>query len=198
MDLVVRFEVDACSPRSKPKTTTSTLKAAPTNSNLDDLSDLLTGLKVSPATVDSTTTATATTAATTDITILRGGYQVPQSAIMELTTRSERNADNMDWSENYPQLFLSQTAQHVLGVHQKGTFRKIEKRSLDSPEMRRVAERCQRTVRDLRAMLTVVQDLVVEHGERGRLSLVCQGGVLKVYERVGRESCLPEDVMSRF
>lgn len=200
MSLVVRFAVDACSPRPEPKATTSTLKATRTSSTPDDISDLLSGLKVSPEFTRATSTATAacTPATTPDIIIVHGGYQVPQGSIMELTTRSERNAQNMEWNEYYPQLFLSQTAQHVLGVHQKGTFSRIEERSLESPEMRRVAASCQRTVKDLRAMLQVIQDLVVEHGERGRLSLLCEGGVLKVYERTSQESCLPDDVMGRF
>ncbi|TCD66859.1 hypothetical protein EIP91_000813 [Steccherinum ochraceum] len=121
MSFVVRFAVDACSPRPEPKATTSTLEAARTSSSLDDISDLLSGLKVSPEFTQATSTATAasTPATTPDIVIVHGGYQVPQGSIMELTTRSERNAQNMEWNEYYPQLFLSQTAQHVLGVHQK-------------------------------------------------------------------------------
>lgn len=197
--LVVRFEVDACTPRPQPKTTKPAAKAAPVTagSNVDDLSNLLSGLKVS-STPATTTTASSPTSSQSDIAVIRAGYEVSQSAIMELTTRSERNAVNLDWKESYPQLFLSQTSQHILGVHMRGSFRRVETRRLDSSEMRSVEADCQRTLKQLRAMLKVIQDLVREHGQRGRLSLVCQGGILKVYERESKESSLPDEVMDRF
>lgn len=194
--IVVRFEVDACIPRIQPKVTKTA--SSKTSGNVDDLSDLLSGLKVSSA-PDTTPNSTQTsTTSGSDITIVRGGYEVPQNAIMELTTRSERNVVNLDWNENFPQLFLSQTTQHALGVHFRGEFRRIETRKIDSTEMKRIEEACQPNFKQLRKMLKVIQDLVVEHGQRGRLSLVCQGGVLKVYERSSQASCLPDDVMDRF
>ncbi|THH19456.1 hypothetical protein EUX98_g8774 [Antrodiella citrinella] len=201
LNLVVRFEVDACMPRppqSKVEATSKAPKPAPPSSNVDDLSDLLSGLNVSSTSASPTVAPTTTGSSPSDVTIIRAGYEVAQSAIIELTTRSERNVDNIDWTENFPQLFLSQTAHHILGIHARGTFHRVETRRLDSPDLQSVEGKCQRAFKRLKTMLKVIQDLVVEYGERGRLSLVYQGGILKVYKRDSEASCLPDDVMERF
>lgn len=199
--------MDACAPASRPQAQlpraivwrsgkpASEAAARGREDNVDDLSNYFSGLNVTSRDV---VTSSSSATQQPDITIVRGGYQVPQSAIMEMTTRSERNVVNLDWKENYPQLFLSQTSQHILGVHSRGFFRSIQIRRIDSPEMRAIDTACQKSFKQLTAFLKVIQDLVIEHGERGRLSLVCQGGNLKVYERESQKSCLPDDVMDRF
>ncbi len=188
MAVVVRFEVDACitTPRTKvpvPKRT---------GPNVDDLSDLLSGLSVSR------TKEEVHPLSGTELRILKAGCYVPQDSIIEMTTRSERNAAHFDWDDAYPQLFLSHTTNHFMAVHQNGRFSIIQKRRLDSDEMKSIGRRMQPAFRRLKAVLEVVQELVVLYGKDGRLSLVCQRGVLKVYKRVSTESCLPNDVLARF
>lgn len=51
----------------------------------------------------------------------------------------------------------------------------------------------------LRRALGLIQDVVFKYGQRGRLSLVCVGGTLKVYERMSKDSTfLPDEHMQRF
>ena len=115
-----------------------------------------------------------------------------------MATRSERNVTQFDWDDSYPQLFLSHTMNHFLAVHTNGRFTRIVKRRLDSPEMKSIGDRVQPALRRLKSVLESIQELVMLHGKDGRLSLVCQGGVLKVYKRASTESFLPSDILARF
>lgn len=104
-----------------------------------------------------------------------------------------------EWKELYPQLFLSQTPHHFLGVHQSGRFREVEKRKLGTdPDFLAVANQMQESLKKLRQALEMIQELVIEHGAKGRLSLVCEDGELKVYERESQASCLPKEFIARF
>ena len=64
--------------------------------------------------------------------------------------------------------------------------------------MRAVDIGAQAGFRKLRKVLQEIQELVVEHGQRGRLSLVCRDGGLRVFARTSDASCLPESVLERF
>ena len=69
---------------------------------------------------------------------------------------------------------------------------------LDDAEMRAIHTQYDDVFKKLRALLGTIQRLVVACGKEGRLSLVCRRGLLAMYEREDRESCLPEAVMNRF
>lgn len=188
LKLVVRFEVDACLPPSvaKPKGASA--------SDIDALADALsnTSLASTPKEMPS---------ATEDkygLRVLRGGNLVDQDNVAELTTISARRRGLFNWAETYPQLFLSQTPHHLLGVHDRGRFESIEQRKLGSADLRSIEESLQGVLWQLRLVLDVIKALVVKHGSSGRLSLVCQGGELKVYKRSSEDSCLPEDILARF
>lgn len=181
--MVVRFEVDACIP--PPKVATKPKKAPAADP--DDLVAALGGLSIE--------TTTATAAADPRLTILRGGYEVAQSALIELTTRTERRASEFDWVDPYPQLFLSQTPNHYLGVHDRGEFRSLRKNKLGAPAFAQVENSAQASLRKLCALLKTIKAEVVGAGERGRLSVVCVSGTLMVYQRTSEEGCLPRDVM---
>ena len=130
--------------------------------------------------------------------VRRGGVVVDQENIAELTTISMKRRGLFNWSEAYPQLFLSQTPCHFLGVHDRGRFDTIEQRRLGSGDLRSIEQSLQGVLWQLRFLLDIIKELVVEHGRSGRLSLVCQGGELKVYTRSSKDSCLPEDILARF
>lgn len=191
LKIVLRFEVDSCllDQTSKAKDNS----AATTTKVDDDLSSLLSGL-----TVTSTSSSPATVLDASGLRIQRGGRQVPHEAILELTTRSERNADQFDWGNAYPQLFFSQTPNHYLAVHNSGTFTRIIKHTLDSTELKKIDKNAQGNFKRLRRALQDIQDVVKQHGQRGRLTLVHQNGTVKVYERTDTKSCLPDDIMKRF
>ncbi|KAI0738902.1 hypothetical protein C8Q80DRAFT_1112906 [Daedaleopsis nitida] len=206
LKMVVRFEVDACIPQPRaggaPTSPTRTQPASPrkstaTSANVDSLTDLLANLGVS----SQSNAATSSTESASDITVIRAGSQVPQRALVELTTRSAKYVDAFDWKEQYPQLLLSGTPHLFLAVHDRGMFERIKKHELGTAELRRTVESSPQTqgaFRRLGEALRAIQRLVVEHGPRTRLSLVCRDGALEVFVRTGTEGGLPESELERF
>ncbi|KDQ49911.1 hypothetical protein JAAARDRAFT_74462 [Jaapia argillacea MUCL 33604] len=191
LKMVVRFEVDACIP---PPATKRDLSSA---SNVDDLIDSLANVNIKDDKSGDPSQTIAGGASPT-LKIIHAGSEVPQSNIVELGTRSERNLETYSWIETYPQLFLSQTPHHFLGVHKNGRFSTIQKRKLGSPDLLHWEKRMEDNFKKLRKALEEIQKLVIEHGQRGRLTLVSVDGKLKVYERAEMDSCLSDDVIRRF
>lgn len=185
---MLRYAVDACLPDSaKPGLVLNA------DDKTDDLSNLLLKLDVS-----SDDPSPDFTINEHDVRVQRGGSVIPQDAIIEITTRNERALYQFDWTFAFPQLFLSQTHNHHLAVHQKGTFSRIVKRTLDDPEMKKIQAGIQGSFVRLRQVMQDIQSLAKEHGQRGRLSLVYRRGVMEVYQRVKDDSCIPDDIMRRF
>lgn len=182
LKMVVRFEVDACLPPTRSR---KSIDAA----TVDEVSSLLEAVNISSAT--SSTTQTPYT-----LNIVTGGYEAKSAAIMELTTRFEGRAAQFDWTDKYLQLYLSQTPHYVLGLHNRGRFSDIQRRKLS--EFQDLEDKLQPDLKALRKVLDTMQQLVVEHGQRGRLTLVCKNGVLKVYERTSQDSSLPDQMMALF
>lgn len=185
--MVVRFEVDACIPPARKA-------RALTKSNVDDLTDALANVSFSSA----PKAKVKTVEDGYGLRIRQAGSYVPQSNIIELATVSiVRHSKGYDWSEAYPQIFLSHTPHHYLAVHKNGRFEFVEKRDLGT-DFLDVEESEQPALRKLRQVLGAIKDIVVEHGNKGRLTLVQQGGELKVYERNSKASCLPEEILKKF
>ena len=208
MKMVVRFEVDAClstgSGSRVPKTKTA---------SVDDLADALGGMAIQNRT--SATTKTASPSSTSPIIdIVRAGTQVPQEALIEVTSRSAFFLNQLDWNELYPQLALSQTPALYLGVHERGVFTKLNEWHLDgtrttgssnttAPDIS--AQRQETGVQMVRLarLLEDVQELAIARGPgpAGSFSLVGEDGELRVYGRekgTRAKSCLPSDVLARF
>lgn len=184
--IVVRFEVDACIP---PPATRSRVASKP---DMNALTDALAGVSLSSASNKKVQIDTS------GLHIIQAGVHIPQSNIVELTTVSKMRHARFDWSEAYSQLFLSQTPHHFLAVHDRGRFNMVEKRKLGSEDLDDIEETTQIALWKLMQALDTIKNMVVEHGKSGRLSLVCQAGEMKVYERSSQESCLPEDVLKKF
>ncbi len=180
--MVVRFEVDACipPPAKYPRRSIS---------SIDELTETMNAIQLSQPARSSQ-----------HLTMLEGGTEVSQSAVVELTTRSQMNmqTNGYNWKEAYPQLFFSQTAHHFLAVHQRGRFQEIRKTKLSSEELQSVADEAQVDLKRVRQALALIQEIVIKHGKKGRLSLICQGGELKLYSRSNEESCLPESALKLF
>ncbi|KAJ7659860.1 hypothetical protein B0H17DRAFT_908066, partial [Mycena rosella] len=188
LKMIVRFEVDACIPTPvKPSAASKSVKS------VDDLGDILAGIKLA---APSTSAPAAKTS--NGLTVVDGGATIPHSAIVELTTRSDRRQAEFDWKDAYPQLFFSQTPHHFLAVHTHGRFTAVNKRKLGSPELQAVERKIQPSLKKLRAALDVIKNIVVEHGQRGRLTLVCINGKLQIFERTSSASCLPDEMMAQF
>ena len=205
LKMVVRCEVDACIPepasesaaRTTRTTASRTARPSVTSSNVDDLSDMLSGLNVERGT--STSTVSPVTQST-DISVIHAGIQRPQSSMVELTTRSARYIDGFDWAEQYPQLLLTSIPHLFLAMHERGVFQGIKRHELGTEEFRRVENdsKIQKGFRQLVAVLRTVQSLVKEHGARGRLSLVCYDGRLEVFERTSDQGTVPASDLERF
>lgn len=188
LKMVVRYEVDACMPQSRRRL--STKNEATT---LDSLADAMSNIKLT------STTAPFSSSTMPTLNIINAGTYVPQASIIELTTVAEFRRDNFSWQEAYPQLFFSQTAHHFLAVHYRGRFTSVEKRKLSSQtDFQTVQEQMKPTFKKLRKTLEVIQRLIIEHGSRKKLTLVCSEGQLAVYERRSPASCLPDEAMSCF
>jgi hypothetical protein len=198
LKVVVRFEVDACLPSQgsgpkaigKPRVDDDD---DPEAALLGALSGLSIGTNTRSGTVSSPSPLTST-----DLKILRAGTQVPQSGLIEMTTRSEISAAQFDWADAYPQLYLSQTPHHYLAVHRSGTFFKVTKREIGKKDLVAIENKAQPGFKKLRKLLGEIQTRVKAGGTNGRISLVCKDGTLKVHERTNEESCLPEDLLTLF
>jgi hypothetical protein len=202
LKMIVRFGVDACLPTNtgpgQAKTTeTSGITQTANVSAVDDLLKSFGSLKLQ----------SATTKASSTIDVVRAGTQVPQDALLEVTSRSANYVDQLDWNELYPQLVLSQTPAVRLGVHQRGTFTNLRQWQVDGSADSSVpglsAQRKETAMQIVRlaAVLKRVQQLAIARGPgpAGSFSLICEGGVLRVYGRnADKKGCLPRDVIARF
>jgi hypothetical protein len=127
------------------------------------------------------------------LTIRRGGQMVPQSSLIELTSSRQLN-----WPEQYPQLYLSQTPWMYKASHREGEFQTVSKVELGSPELKVVAEKSKVKFERLRDALQTIKDIVVKAGPEGRLSFVLEDKELQVYDRESPSSCLTTDAMALF
>lgn len=183
--MVVRFEVDACLPSEgeaylhHSKTATN---IAPGHANTPAVSSTITVTKFG-------------------LTITRGAMRaLDPEATIEIKTTGQTGR-SFDWKEFYPQLYLSGTRHHIFAKHKDGVFTTIQKRDMltcvDDIQRSRMGE----NLGKLAATLISIKKLVRRYGKDGRISLIFDGktrSTIKVYERVRRDSCLPEELLRRF
>ncbi|KAI9448926.1 hypothetical protein F5148DRAFT_987853 [Russula earlei] len=217
LKMIVRFEVDACSSSTNAGTATATqpeisdMKNYEKNKPSQSVADLADALEsINLASAASAPTKTSARSSEPIINVIRAGTQVPQDALLELTSRSKYYVDQLDWNELYPQLVLSQTPTLHLGIHERGTFTELREWRVDgagadgdtgapadfAAQRRRTAEHVVRLAR----VLEDVQELAISRGPgpAGSFSLVCERGQLRVYACKGAKSCLLPDVKERF
>lgn len=196
--MVVRFEVDACLPSHGSDH--KIIGKLPVEDSGDPEAALLGAL--SSLSIGTRTRSSAkppqSPLTSTDLKIFRTGTQVPQSDLIEMTTRSEISAAQFDWGDAYPQLYFSQTPNHYLAVHRTGTFFKVTKRKIGKSDLVAIERREQPGFKKLRKILGEIQARVKRGGADGRISLVCKNGILKVHERTNKGSCLPEASLALF
>ncbi|KZT00308.1 uncharacterized protein LAESUDRAFT_739677 [Laetiporus sulphureus 93-53] len=174
LTLVVRFEVNAfIAALPSPGVVSS-------SSNIGSLSDMLSGLNVATVTCDLMVDGAASTA---ELDVIRTGSE---------------NAEKYDWRDAYPQLYLSQICNHYLAVHNRGEFETITKCTVDDAEMKHFDISAQNGFKKLCHILETVQELVVEYGQRGCLSLVHRDRQLQAFDRIKHNVYLPEDMLRRF
>jgi len=133
------------------------------------------------------------------LTILGHGNPVQESSIVELKTIKEEipfRAKRIQWGKHYPQVYFSQTQHLFVATHHQGLFHTVTKgRICDAGN---VALTVGTKLGKLHDALKTIQEMVIETGLEGRLSLVSRNGELEAVERKDRSSCLPEDLLLRF
>lgn len=135
-----------------------------------------------------------------DVRIIRAGSsEVPQTHLLELKTHTMKDDNRMymDWPKTYPQLFLSQTPHVHHAYHKNGTFTLVKKFTLGERDLEDVDKKAQVGFKKLRKVLGYVKSLALKYGAT-RVSLVCMGGALRVYQIPRGESCLPKDALALF
>ena len=136
----------------------------------------------------------------TSLTILSRGSLVPQWSLIELKTRSNLRADDIDWEDTYPQPLISRASNMFICIHNRGTFEYFNRKSLLEIEAMPEAKKTREGLTLLRRTLGAIQDVVLAIGDGARLSLVYKKGerYITVYERKGKEELLVEEILGLF
>lgn len=64
--------------------------------------------------------------------------------------------------------------------------------------MEPIDQNAQAGFKKLKVLLNAIQEIVRKYGMNGRISLVCQGKELGVYQREKSDSCLPKYALALF
>ena len=181
LKILLRFEVDACTG----------------SSDFDDLASGFSGLGITP--VIPLPTGTSTGSGMSGISVIQTTPRtlVAQSSLIELKTRASHRP--LDWTETYPQLYLSQTAYLYLAKHTKGNFGAVEKIKLTGDSMKIYAKQAEVGMAKLKAVLDEVLEVVRKESDGVGLSLVSVGGKLMLYKRKERTGkALGDEILTRF
>ncbi|KAK2465269.1 hypothetical protein APHAL10511_002623 [Amanita phalloides] len=177
LNVVLRSTVDAFIPTSN-------------STNVDDIVDIFSSLDISQQ-----TSSSAEQVKNLPLEVVHFGAKVPQESIVKIATISKTRESQLDWKEKGPQLFFSQISHFYVGLHDRGFFSEVRKHDFHYSTL---PDQILQNMKKLRHALRSIQELALEKGQRGRLSLVCIDGVLKVYERLSDKSCLPDELLERF
>lgn len=128
---------------------------------------------------------------------MKAGTLVPQSSIMELKSRSTRAT--MDWKAVWPQVFFSGTQTTMLGLHERGKFVTMEKKTLD--EMEEYAEEAKVGLGQLVQALKQIKAVVISRGRGPGVALIFRNGensYIEVYEKDNNDPAISPELRSRF
>lgn len=198
---MVRFEIDACLP------------AASKGPDLDELTASLGGLNIDKAEKENKDEKDAKSPkdkeaspapkdATADfiplVKVQSRGTLISQDRLVEVTTRSQKSFEGLNWGDPYPQLFFSQTPHLHIALHLRGNFFIINKYKLGEGHLKDIHATQENGFRQLRVLLGIILKKAKEAGVEERLSLLCQRGTLTVHENLEGKSCLPDDHLALF
>ncbi|KAF2813184.1 uncharacterized protein BDZ99DRAFT_438146 [Mytilinidion resinicola] len=118
-DCVVRFECDGYLPDHPDVATRKA--AAPVTLDPASLVDSFTTASISP-------TRSETAA---ELKVETAGFRMPQTAIFDIKTRSNRHRPEIDMTDVYPRLWVTQTPNFIVGYHHgDGIFRDIRQKDI--------------------------------------------------------------------
>ncbi|VDC03144.1 unnamed protein product [Peniophora sp. CBMAI 1063] len=140
--------------------------------------------------------------------ILRAGAIPAQDAIVEIkTTKGKTGTGGLrqtwpsnKWTDVAAQLLLSGTERLHTGMHVDGNFYVVEEHEVDKTNMLAERPRVANCMRRLGSLLGVIRERVLARGREAKapLSIVCQSGQLRLYERTSRRIALAEEFTARF
>jgi hypothetical protein len=176
LKILLRFSADAST------------KAGSTGLDIDDLSQAFSGLGMNSKT---TTKSAVSVIRTTPRTLL------PHSSLIRVKTRAASRT--LDWSEAYPQLYLSQTENLYLAKHVRGKFTAVEKYRMSGEDLRVYAREASAGMGKLKALLVEVLGAARTAGAGVGMSLICVDGKLELFERkAGTGKAVGKDILDKF
>jgi len=114
-----------------------------------------------------------------------------------MKTRAVRR--ELDWTEVYPQLYLSQTAFLYIAKHDRGNFNTLEKVELGAENMLPHTRRAEQGIAKLKVVLQDILDAVKMEDAGIGMSLVGKNGKLVLYRRKEGTGKAPgKDIMNKF
>jgi len=181
LKILLRFEVDACT----------------ASADIHNLASTFSGLGILPDTPPSAATTKDSVISGISVIQTTPRTLVAQSSLIELKTRALHRP--LDWTEAYPQLYLSQTAYLYLAKHNKGNFSAVEKIKLAGDSMKVYAKQAEAGMGKLKTVLDEVLEAVRNESDGVGLSLVSARGHLILYKRKeGTGKAAGDEILSRF
>jgi hypothetical protein len=133
-----------------------------------------------------------------NIHVIHAGASVLGANLIEVNTRSSYNLGHATPIEVLPQLLLSDTGTHILGVHAKGCFKQLRRTRANDPMLKDTEKNVRASFTRLRRALEEIQSFLCGEGRGKMVSFVCVDGVLRAFQRRGEVGMLPRDVTDRF
>jgi hypothetical protein len=185
LKILLRFTADAST------------KAGSASSDIDDLAEAFSGLGVTSKATSSNVPGTSTTKSAVSVIRTTPRTLLPQSSLIEMKTRAASRP--FDWSEAYPQLYLSRTEHLYLAKHAGGKFMAVEKYQLSGDNLKVYAREAKAGMGKLKALLVEVLDAARNAGAGVGMSLICVNGKLELFERkAGTGKAAGKYILSKF
>ncbi|OCL05604.1 geranylgeranyl pyrophosphate synthetase [Glonium stellatum] len=189
LNCVVRFEVDACCEEGNPAATDNgsidVISRRNSDSSLVDSFEKLSVAEAEPKPPKCHYTK-----------IIRRGHVVPSSTMAEIKARGGR----IRLSELLPQLWFGRTPNLLVGAHENGTFKRVDRTNAEArfPDWE---TKNQKELRKLARLIENLRNLTMKTSEKACV-VVCNHNVkplsLKVFTPVAKKAVLPDRLINQF
>lgn len=127
--------------------------------------------------------------------VIKGGYKVPHSTLLELKTRAQHRP--IQTFDVIIQLWFAQVRHLITGYHFRGKFVRLEQKEFVQSKEFENFERGKGSV--LRRFVQVVERIrATMKGKKIDKSVLFENDSLKLYERTGTWDILPLDLLSKW
>ncbi len=188
--MLVRYEVDGYLSESEVSADICTRSSPEQSSSQPILADALSSMTVSSIVPRDLSSYSI-------LRTVQDGSRIPQSSIIELKTQSSKKKGSIISLDTRFQLLFGQTSRLYTGTHTDGVFSQVHE-NMSPPGSEFQNASVQVGLKKLRKALEDIRALAMARGKGVRLSLICHGSSLRVFERSSSTGILPDDVLSRF